>query len=368
MSGRSSIDERRADDPALPPTEAAQAPEPAAEQAAQGAPEEVAPTQETPEQPPTQQAAADEAAARLDELLGEPGPTAEEEALSQARDEQEEEPPADIAEMEEESESVLERLAAKARRLSPEQVRNVVHSLLFVADKPLTVDHLRQTTGIEPKRLRAALDELSGDLREGVSGVILSEVAGGWQLRTAPESAEYVRRFLKVKPRRLTRAALETLAIIAYRQPVTRPEIEDIRGVDSGAVVKALLEWKLIKILGKKDEVGRPILYGTSREFLEFFQLKDLSSLPTLREFHELSEESRDIVEEELGTEAVAGIEGTVAELMDPAYLEAEKERMEKSEAALAELEQAMADAEDKAQTVSESLSSKPPPQDPEGA
>ena len=102
-----------------------------------------------------------------------------------------------------------------------------------------------------------------------------------------------------MKPQRLTRAALETLAIVAYRQPVTRPEVEDIRGVDCGAVLKALLERRLIKILGKKEEPGRPILYGTTREFLEFFALKDLASLPTLREFHELSEEHREIVEKE---------------------------------------------------------------------
>ena len=126
---------------------------------------------------------------------------------------------------------------------------------------------------------------------------MLHEVAGGWQLRTSPDNSDFARRFLRVKPQRLTRAALETLAIVAYRQPVTRPEIEEIRGVDCGAVVKALLERRLVKILGKKEEPGRPILYGTTREFLEFFALKDLASLPTLREFHELSEEHREIVE-----------------------------------------------------------------------
>src|SRR5690606_36991221 len=128
--------------------------------------------------------------------------------------------------------------------------------------------------------------------------------------------AEYVRRFLRVKPQRLTRAAVETLAIIAYRQPVTRPEIEDIRGVDSGAVLKALLDRKLIKIMGKKDEVGWPILYGTTREFLEFFALKDLSALPTLREFHELTQEHQEIVER---TEKPTA-EGTVANLADPDF------------------------------------------------
>lgn len=306
------------------------------------------PTEGISEPPP-----ADEGAAELDETR-----TAEEEALAQAQDEEEEEPAAEITEWEQDG--ALEKLEAKARRLSDEQVRNIVHSLLFVADKPLTIARIREVTGLMPARIQAALDALGGDLREGISGVVLSEVAGGWQLRTAPESAEFVRRFLQIKPRRLTRAALETLAIIAYRQPVTRPEVEDIRGVDSGAVIKALLEWKLIKILGKKDEVGRPLLYGTTREFLEFFQLKDLASLPTLREFQELTEESQAIVEEELGPDAVAGIGQTVEQLMDPEYLEEEKERIAKSEAALADLEQAMADAEEKARTVDESLQDKP--------
>ncbi len=173
-------------------------------------------------------------------------------------------------------------------------------ALLFVSDKPLTLDQLFEATGHRPRAdHQEALDQIAGIHRDGISGVVLHEVAGGWQFRTDPHSAEYVRRFLQVKPQRLTRAALETLAIIAYRQPVTRPEIEDIRGVDCGAVLKALLDRKLIKILGKKDEVGRPMLYGTTREFLEFFALKDLSALPTLREFHELTQEHQEIVEKE---------------------------------------------------------------------
>src|SRR3954452_16248614 len=110
------------------------------------------------------------------------------------------------------------------------------------------------------------MGKLQGHYRDGVRGIVLAEVAGGWQFRTDSSVAEHVRRFLKVKPQRLTRAALETLAIIAYRQPVTRPEIEDIRGVDCGAVVKALLERRLLKILGKKEEPGRPMLYGTTCE------------------------------------------------------------------------------------------------------
>ncbi len=105
-------------------------------------------------------------------------------------------------------------------------------------------------------------------------------------------NAHWVRQLLAGRPVKLSRAQLETLAIIAYRQPITRPEVDEIRGVDSGGTVKALLDRGLIRVLGKKEEPGRPMLYGTTKEFLEFFNLKDLKDLPTLREFYELNEES----------------------------------------------------------------------------
>ncbi|EAU62653.1 segregation and condensation protein B, putative [Stigmatella aurantiaca DW4/3-1] len=177
-------------------------------------------------------------------------------------------------------ETSFEKLVQKSRRLSEDRIRTVLQSVLFVADKPLTVDQLYESTGIDRELIAKALNQISGLHRDGVNGIVLHEVADGWQFRTDPHSAEYVRRYLRVKPQRLTRAAVETLAIIAYRQPVTRPEVEDIRGVDCGAVIKALMDRKLVKILGKKEEVGRPILYGTTREFLEFFALKDLASCP----------------------------------------------------------------------------------------
>jgi segregation and condensation protein B len=235
----------------------------------------------------------------------------------------------------------------------------VLESVLFVADRPLSVDELHQATGIQREIIAGALDKISGELRDGISGIVLHQVAGGWQLRTDPGAAEYVRRFLRVKPQRLTRAALETLSIIAYRQPVTRPEVEDIRGVDSGAVIKALLDRKLIKILGKKEEVGRPILYGTTREFLEFFALKDLSSLPTLREFQELSEEHQEIVERETAPKRP---EGTLEELADPTFVQKMVETTKDSEAALEELEQAMSTAEEKSRAAAELLDTKPAP------
>jgi segregation and condensation protein B len=270
----------------------------------------------------------------------------------------------EAAEIEEgaEPETSFEKLAQKSRRLSPERIRTIVESLLFVTDKPLSVDQLFESTGIDREKIEAALDKLAGTLRDGVSGIVLHEVAGGWQLRTDPGSSEYVRRFLRVKPQRLTRAAVETLAIIAYRQPVTRPEVEDIRGVDCGAVIKALLDRRLIKILGKKEEVGRPILYGTTREFLEFFALKDLASLPTLREFHELTEEHQEIVEKHAPKPKV---EGTVAELSDPTFRQRIEEDTKASDEALVELEQAISSADQTSKATATFLGT---PQDPEAA
>jgi len=257
-----------------------------------------------------------------------------------------------------EKEEPFEKLAAAARRLSEARVRTVIETLLFVAERPLAIEELRQATGVEPARLEKALDQISGHHRDGISGMVLHEVAGGWQLRTSPDNADFVRRFLRVKPQRLTRAALETLAIVAYRQPVTRPEIEEIRGVDCGAVVKALLERRLVKILGKKEEPGRPILYGTTKEFLEFFSLKDLASLPTLREFHELSEEHREIVEKqpEPAQEPIAGL---VDELRDDGLrAEIEAKRAE-ADAALEELERAIDVADEKSRAAEVALDEK---------
>jgi len=177
----------------------------------------------------------------------------------------------------------------------------IVEGLIFVSDGPVTLDRL---TELLPEYDRAAvrisLQELRDDYRQRGSGVQLVEVAGGWQLRTSPDLTPYLSRLVKGKPARFSQSALETLAIVAYRQPVTRQEIEYLRGVDSGAVLKTLLEKRLVKILGKKDIPGRPIIYGTTREFLEVFNLKDLKGLPTLREISALDEAPAFEVQEEL--------------------------------------------------------------------
>jgi segregation and condensation protein B len=214
---------------------------------------------------------------------------------------------------------------------------------------------------MEEALLREALAVLQQRYASGSTGVVLVEVGGRWQLRTDPQLGAYVRRLLQVKPMRLTRAALETLAIVAYRQPVTRPEIEDLRGVDSGAVTKALLERKLIRILGKKDEPGRPLLYGTTKEFLELFSLRDLTQLPTLREFQELSEESRKIIEEEAPAPPIAGVTDLA---QDPSAAEKLAQHTAESDAALAQLERAMDQAEEQSKAAAQTLAPPAPPAD----
>src|SRR6185437_13801859 len=173
--------------------------------------------------------------------------------------------------------------------VAPGRLASIIESLLFASDRPLTLNELKRLVGErDGGKLTAALEELRE--RRAESGVHVVQVAGGWHLRTNPENVAWVSRILSGKPPRLSRAMLETLAIVAYRQPITRPEIDEIRGVDCGPVLKTLLERNLVRMIGKKEEVGRPILYGTTPEFLRTFSLRDLTELPTLREFHELGE------------------------------------------------------------------------------
>jgi len=178
----------------------------------------------------------------------------------------------------------------------------ILESLLFAAEKPLGLAELKRLLGErDGKKISAALQALT-DRRKG-SGIEVIAFSSGWHLRTNPEHATWVARLLAGKPVRLTRAMLETLAIVAYRQPITRPEIDDIRGVDCGPVLRTLLDRGLLRIIGKKEEVGRPLLYGTTPEFLRIFNLRDLAELPPLREFYELTAEDRSHVEAEHGPE-----------------------------------------------------------------
>lgn len=188
---------------------------------------------------------------------------------------------------------------AGAVSLAPEDLPGALEALILVSDKPIPAVRLARLTRQDLGLVRQKLAELQQSYQG--RGIVLDEIAGGFQFRTSARYAPFVRNLVQQKPVKLSRAQLEVLAIIAYRQPVTRPEIEDVRGVDSGSALKVLLERNVIKIIGKKDDAGRPMLYGTTNEFLELFGLKSLRDLPTLKEFAELTPESRDIFERRIG-------------------------------------------------------------------
>jgi segregation and condensation protein B len=186
-----------------------------------------------------------------------------------------------------------------------------IEAVLFASPSPVTPIALARTLCVEVREVRDALESLRESCR--LRGVEPIEVAGGIQFRTKAEHGDLLRRFLQAKPSRLSRAALETLAIVAYRQPITRVEVEDVRGVDSGAVLRGLMERRLVRIIGRKEEPGRPILYGTTPTFLELFGIKSLKELPTLREFVELSEEHQRVVDRD----APVKVEATAQEMAD---------------------------------------------------
>ncbi len=171
-----------------------------------------------------------------------------------------------------------------------EDVKSIVESLLFVADGPQTLQRFGEVLeGVDKETVQAVLNELQAECETQRRGVRLVEVAGGYQLRTAKVNADWVKKFLGGRPARMGKATLETLAIVAYRQPITKAEIEAIRGVDVDGVIATLLERNLIRAVARKDVPGRPFLYGTTPEFLQLFNLKDLTHLPTLKEMDEIS-------------------------------------------------------------------------------
>lgn len=165
-----------------------------------------------------------------------------------------------------------------------------IEAILLAAGEPVPIDRLAEGTGASEAEVRAALAALAEAYAARDGGLQIVEIAGGWQIATRPDQAEAVERALRrTRKVRLTRAALETLSIIAYRQPATRAEIEEIRGVNVDGVMKTLLERDLVRIVGKKDEPGTPLLYGTTQEFLLHFGLRSVEDLPPLREIEEIA-------------------------------------------------------------------------------
>lgn len=177
------------------------------------------------------------------------------------------------------------------REISATELKGITESLIFVADEPIDSKSIARVLRIEQSAVDEAIQSLVEEYAERTSGGLqLREIAGGWQISTRPEHHEHVRAYLKSKPSaKLSLASLETLAVIAYKQPVTVPEILEIRGVQSPSAIKTLLDKRLIVAKGRKETVGRPMMYGTSKEFLIQFGLKDLSELPSIEDFQDLA-------------------------------------------------------------------------------
>lgn len=177
-----------------------------------------------------------------------------------------------------------------------DDLKNIVESLLFVAEEPLTVEQIKQVLSLpDTKMIRQTLNELMADYEGRQGAFTLYEVAGGYQFRSRPEYVPWIRRLLQPKPSRLSKAALETLAIIAYKQPMIRSDVEHLRGVDCGGVLRMLLERKLIRVLGRKEIPGRPLIYATTKQFLQVFDLKNLKDLPSPKEIEALGIEAMDV-------------------------------------------------------------------------
>jgi segregation and condensation protein B len=173
--------------------------------------------------------------------------------------------------------------------MEPDQLKSILEALLFAAGEPVSLARLGNALeSVARDTIKQALVEMSAEYADAARGILLEEVAAGYQLRTRKDHAAYIRRLLSSRPPRLSRPLLETLAIIAYRPLVTRAEIEQLRGVDTGGVLETLLERELIRIAGRRETPGRPIIYETTSAFLELFGLKDLQELPDLEEFRAL--------------------------------------------------------------------------------
>ncbi|MGI8838623.1 MAG: SMC-Scp complex subunit ScpB [Pyrinomonadaceae bacterium] len=212
--------------------------------------------------------------------------------------------PVDQAKLNEEAARELEAMVAEATVVEVQepadgttyQVQNsaeragIIEALIFVSEEPISAKTIAELLREERSVVDGALAELSQEFNGRNGGLQLREVAGGWQFATRPEYHEHVRAFLRSRPSaKLSIASLETLAVIAYKQPVTVPEILEIRGVQSPSSIKTLLDKKLIVAKGRKDTVGRPMMYGTSKEFLMQFGLKDLTELPSMEDFQDLA-------------------------------------------------------------------------------
>jgi len=207
--------------------------------------------------------------------------------------------------------------------MTPQEIQASLEAIIYAADEPATLDQISKALGIEKPEARAALEQLVAAYQTEDRGIEVRKVAGGWKFYTKAQHHDVVRKFIKSlqPPLRLTMPALETLAVIAYKQPVTVPEINEIRGVHVGGVIKTLLEKRLITTAGRKEVIGRPILYRTSKQFMMRFGLSDLDELPSLKEFEALAQAAlgsdEGVAEAEPEESAAIGSEILDAEVVD---------------------------------------------------
>jgi segregation and condensation protein B len=204
--------------------------------------------------------------------------------------------------------------------MEPQELKAVIECLLFVSDKPLSLGMLQGLLeDVDRRTLLAALDELKAEYDQAQRAFQLVEIAEGYQLVTRVQYAPWIRKLYKSRAgSKLSRAALETLAIVAYRQPITKAEIEDIRGVSVDSVLNLLLERKLARIVGRKEVVGRPMLYGTTKEFLHYFGLKDLNDMPMLKDLEDI------LAQDEAGEDWELNPQGDLVAKVKPAEGETE--------------------------------------------
>jgi segregation and condensation protein B len=176
--------------------------------------------------------------------------------------------------------------------MTPQEIQASLEAIIYAADEPATLEQIAKALGLEKPQAREALEQLAATYQTDDRGIEVRKVAGGWKFYTKAQHHDVVRKFIKSlqPPLRLTMPALETLAVIAYKQPATVPEINEIRGVHVGGVIKTLLEKRLITTAGRKEVIGRPILYRTSKQFMLRFGLSDLDELPSLKEFEALAQ------------------------------------------------------------------------------
>ncbi|HEV3220542.1 MAG TPA: SMC-Scp complex subunit ScpB [Candidatus Acidoferrales bacterium] len=231
--------------------------------------------------------------------------------------------------------------------MNPGEVNGAIEAVIYAADEPVSLDQIATAIGVEKAELRPLLEELVASYAADERGMEIRKVAGGYKFYTKAQHHEVVRRFIKAlrPPLRLTMPALETLAVISYKQPVTGPEIMEIRGVNCAGVLQTLLEKRLITTAGRKHVMGRPILYRTSKEFLMRFGLSDLEELPSLKEFEQLARaalgadegiapiEPEDLSTVEGATAEDVSVEenSAAAEIAEPATLEEPKARAAES-------------------------------------